>query len=180
MEKAKEYKYYSTQRPVDIGTFPKEKDNPPIRIENYEGRIWVEHDTRLAWGELTYAQPLSEKELYSYELKPSRDNPDVRQLVDEQAQAVGKWEDAQHVPESQRLTWFYPDFGSYVVKEFVSPERLAECAHGVELQQAAADRKRARQEKAPIAEQLREAGKLAGERQAPSAPKRAAPDRGDR
>ena len=48
MEKAKEYKYYSTQRPVDIGTFPKEKDNPPIRIENYEGRIWVEHDTRLA------------------------------------------------------------------------------------------------------------------------------------
>ena len=66
------------------------------------------------------------------------------------------------------------------MKEFVSPERLAECAHGVELQQAAADRKRARQEKPPIAEQLREAGKLAGERQAPSAPKRAAPDRGDR
>ena len=89
MEKAKEYKYYSTQRPVDIGTFPKEKDNPPIRIENYEGRIWVEHDTRLAWGELTYSQPLSEKELYSYELKPSRDNPDVRRLMDEQAQAVG-------------------------------------------------------------------------------------------
>ena len=78
MEKAKEYKYYSTQRPVDIGTFPKDKDNPPIRIENYEGRIWVENDTRLAWGELAYAQPLSEKELYNYELKPSRDNPDLR------------------------------------------------------------------------------------------------------
>ncbi|MEY8377665.1 hypothetical protein AALD22_18100 [Lachnospiraceae bacterium 56-18] len=48
MEKAQEYKYYSTQRPVDIGTFPNGKENPPIRIENYEGRIWVEHDTRLA------------------------------------------------------------------------------------------------------------------------------------
>ena len=56
MEKAQEYKYYSTQRPVDIGTFPNGKENPPIRIENYEGRIWVEHDTRLAWGELAYAQ----------------------------------------------------------------------------------------------------------------------------
>ena len=121
MEKAQEYKYYSTQRPVDIGTFPNGKENPPIRIENYEGRIWVEHDTRLAWGELAYAQPLSEKELYHYELKPSRDNPDLRRLMDAQAQAVGKWEDAGRVPEGKRLTWFYPDFGCYVVKEFVSP-----------------------------------------------------------
>lgn len=180
MEKAQEYKYYSTQRPVDIGTFPKDKDNPPIRIENYEGRIWVENDTRLAWGELTYAQPLLEKELYHYELKPSRNNPDLRRLMDAQAQVVGKWEDTGRVPEALRLTWFYPDFGSYVVKEFVSPERLAECARGVELQQKAAGRKRARQEKDPIAAQLREAGKLAGERQAPAAPKRNAPDRGDR
>ena len=180
MEKAQEYKYYSTQRPVDIGTFPKDKDNPPIRIENYEGRIWVEHDTRLAWGELAYARPLSEKELYHYELKSSRDNPDLRRLMDAQAQAVGKWEDAGRVPEAERLTWFYPDFGCYVVKEFVSPERLAECARGVELQQEAAGRKRARQEKPPIAAQLREAGKLAGERQAPAAPKRNTPDRGGR
>ena len=169
MEKAKEYKYYSTQRPVDIGTFPKDKDNPPIRIENYEGRIWVENDTRLAWGELAYAQPLSEKELYNYELKPSRDNPDLRRVMDAQAQVVGKWEDEGRVPEGKRL-----------VKEFVSPERLAECARGVELQRAVAERGQARQEKAPIAAQLREAGKLAGERQAPSAPKRDAPDRGGR
>ena len=97
-----------------------------------------------------------------------------------QAQVVGKWEDEGRVPDGKRLTWFYPDFGCYVVKEFVSPERLAECARGVELQQEAAGCKRARQEKPPIAAQLREAGKLAGERQAPSAPKRNTPDRGDR
>nr|WP_325298545.1 hypothetical protein [uncultured Oscillibacter sp.] len=109
MEKAQEYKYYSTQRPVDIGTFPNGKENPPIRIENYEGRIWVEHDTRLAWGELAYAQPLTEKELYNYELKPSRDNPDMRRLMDAQAQVVGKWEDEGRVPDGKRLTWFYPD-----------------------------------------------------------------------
>jgi hypothetical protein len=152
---------------VDIGTFPNGKENPPIRIENYEGRIWVEHDTRLAWGELAYARPLSEKELYHYELKPSRNNPDLRRLLDAQAQVVGKWEDEGRIPDGKRLTWFYPDFGCYVVKEFVSSERLAECARGGELQQEAAGRKRARQEKAPIAAQLREAGKLAGERQRP-------------
>ena len=104
----------------------------------------------------------------------------MRRLMDTQAQVVGKWEDEGRVPDGKRLTWFYPDFGCYVVKEFVSPERLAECARGVELQQEAAGRKRARQEKPPIAAQLREAGKLAGERQAPAAPKRNMPDRGDR
>ncbi len=36
MEKQQEYKYYFTQRLVDIGMFPKDKDNPPIRIENYK------------------------------------------------------------------------------------------------------------------------------------------------
>ena len=110
----------------------------------------------------------------------SKHYPDMRRLMDAQAQVVGKWGDTGRVPEAQRLTWFYPDFGSYVVKEFVSPERLTECACGVELQQEAAGRKRARQEKAPIAAQLREAGKLAGERQAPAAPRRNAPDRGGR
>ena len=54
--------------------------------------------------------------------------------MDAQAKAVGKWEDAGRVPEAERLTWFYPDFGCYVVKEFVSPERLAECARGGKLQ----------------------------------------------
>ena len=46
METVKEYKYYSTQRPVSIGTFPKHTDNPPIRFENYNGRTWVECNTR--------------------------------------------------------------------------------------------------------------------------------------
>ena len=29
-----------------------------------------------AWGELTYAKPLTEKQMADYELKPSPDNPD--------------------------------------------------------------------------------------------------------
>ena len=43
------YRYYSTQRPVD--------------------RL-------MAWGELTYAKPLTEKQIEDYELKPAPGNPD--------------------------------------------------------------------------------------------------------
>lgn len=128
MKKTEEYKYYSTQRPVSIGTFPKDTGNPPIRFENYNGRTWVECNTRLAWGELVYAKPLSDKELHDYELMPSRNNYDVRQLMDAQAQVVGKWEDKKHIPDPKRLTWFHPDFGCYVTKYFVSPEQLAKRA----------------------------------------------------
>ena len=37
------YKYYSTQRPVDIGTFPKPPYNKPDEIFNYDQRIPVEN-----------------------------------------------------------------------------------------------------------------------------------------
>ena len=30
------YRYYSTQRPVDIGTYPKPPDNQPLSIVNYD------------------------------------------------------------------------------------------------------------------------------------------------
>ena len=44
-------------------------------------------------------------------------------------------EDAHRVPDQKRLTWFYPDFGSYVVKEYITPEQLASFARGVERQE---------------------------------------------
>ncbi len=28
--------------------------------------------------------------------------------------------------DRKRLTWFHPDFGSYVLKDFVTPEQLVE------------------------------------------------------
>lgn len=40
-------------------------------------------------------------------------------------------------PGAKALTWFYPDFGSYAAKEYVTPEQLAARAHGVERQAAA-------------------------------------------
>lgn len=178
MEKKEEYKYYSTQRPVDIGTYPKSRENPMIGFTNYDSRIPVEGGAFRVWGELIYDKPLTEKELNDYELRPARENLDVRRTMDAQAQIVGKWEDAKRVPYQKRLTWFYPDFGSYVAKEYITPERLAECVCGIEAQRAARVHKAAKQ--SPIAEQLKTAEKLAGESRAQPAPKKDAPDHGDR
>ena len=171
------YKYYSTQRPIDIGTYPQSYFNRPIHMTVYTGREQVEGEAFRAWGDLTYAQPLTEREMADYELRPSRDNPDVKKRMERQAEIVGRWEDAKHIPDPKRLTWFYPDFGSYVVKEFVTPEQLSQRADTVERQRAAAEHKR---EKPSISRQREEAGRQAQERQAPPGPKKDAPDRGDR
>lgn len=68
-----EYKYYSTQRPVDIGTFPREPK--PDRIENFDSRITVENGTFKAWGYLVYKQPLTEAQMKEYELRAAPNNP---------------------------------------------------------------------------------------------------------
>ena len=72
------YTYYSTQRPVDLGTYPRPPDNLPVEIINYDvnSRIPVEGEVFEAWGELTYAKPLTEKQMEDYELKPAPANPD--------------------------------------------------------------------------------------------------------
>lgn len=72
------YKYYSTQRPVDIGTFPKGPGKEPDEIQNFDERIPVEDGAFLAWGYLTYTRPLSEQDVFDYELRPAPENPDLR------------------------------------------------------------------------------------------------------
>ena len=67
------YRYYSTQRPVDLGTFPKPPDNPVVRIHNYDAnsRIPVEKGMIQAWGYVEYQRPLTEKQADDYELRPA-------------------------------------------------------------------------------------------------------------
>lgn len=117
--------------------------------------------------------------MQDYELRPARENLDIRRQMDAQAQVVGKWEDAHRVPDQKRLTWFYPDFGSYVVKEYITPEQLAVRVRSIERQEAARAHKEAKHQP-PIAEQLKAAQREAQEQRAPDAPKKKAPDRGDR
>lgn len=145
------YKYYSTQRPVDIGTFPKTQ-NGPVRIVNFDERESVEHGRFRAWGFLLYRAPLTEKQMGDYELRAAPGNPD-RKRLEEQVQAVGQWEEKHKLPESQRFTWWYPDFGVFVKNELVSDAKLVgryEKVMGT-----------ARAEKKPISEQLKEAAKQA-------------------
>jgi len=120
------FRYYSTQRPVDIGTYPKSAGTP-IRIHNYDNRTRIEPWGFLAWGYLEYAAPLDARQADDYELKPSPENPDVKEKMSKQAQVVGEWEKKHRVPETRRLTWWYPDFGEFIPKEFVTPEQLEKC-----------------------------------------------------
>jgi hypothetical protein len=119
------YKYYSTQRPVDIGTFPKTVSGP-IRFVNFDTRESVEMGRIQAWGYLIYDAPLTEKQISDYKLRAAPDNPDVKARLHEQAQTVGAWEEKRKFPDIQRLTWWYSDFGSFVPKEFVTPEQMDE------------------------------------------------------
>ena len=57
------YKYYSTLRPVSIGTQPKEGFMDFI---NYDERTEV--DGKMVWAELYYERTLTQKELEEYDL----------------------------------------------------------------------------------------------------------------
>jgi len=123
------HKYYSTQRPVDIGAFPK-TESGPVQIVNFDKRDWMENSTFKAWGYLVYNAPLSEKQIDDYELRAASDNPDHTRLSPYQAaaqtQIVGKWEQSKRTPDIKRLTWWYSDFGVFAKKDFITPEQIAE------------------------------------------------------
>ena len=151
------YKYYSTQRPVDIGTFPK-TDSDPAGIVNFDQRESVENGRFQAWGYLLYHAPLTEKQMDDYELRAAPGNPDQLWLspeqLEQQVQAVGKWEQAKHIPDGKRLTWWYPDFGSFVKKEFVTDSELS--GRYEKIMES-----KSRNEKKPIAERLKEGAEQA-------------------
>ena len=168
--------FRSTQRPIDIGTFPKGGGNDPIRFQNYDKRLPVEGGAFLAWGELEYGKQLTEDEMFCYELRPSRDNPDVWRRMDALAQTVGPWEDMRQFPEGRRLTEWSFEAGAYVPKAKATVEKLVECTESIRVQRAllAGDRQPS------IRDQLKTAQREAQEHRAPDGPKKKAPDRGDR
>lgn len=119
------YKYYSTQRPIDIGTYPKPPEAPEVELVFYDQRNPVENGTFLAWGELIYDAPLTPEQVSNYELRPSRDNPDIRERMSVQAQAVGAWEKRNHIPAEKCLTKWAPDIQAFVSLPRTTIEQLA-------------------------------------------------------
>lgn len=62
------YRYYSTQRPVSLGTYPKPQGNKVLNIENFEERTFCEQVGREAWGYIEYELPVSDVLLRDFEL----------------------------------------------------------------------------------------------------------------
>lgn len=63
-------RYYSTQRPVGPGTFPKPDGNKVVAIKSFAIKCHVQKINREAWGYIDYEQPLPTEEAASYELVP--------------------------------------------------------------------------------------------------------------
>lgn len=61
------FRYYSTQRPVTPGSFPKK---PGCEISNYPKKIYIDGTGFSAWGHIDYNEPLTDAEANGYELKP--------------------------------------------------------------------------------------------------------------
>ena len=59
-------------------------------MDLYFTRQQVTGEAFQAWGAITYAHPLTEREMQDYELRPSRNNLDIRRQMDAQAQVVGR------------------------------------------------------------------------------------------
>ena len=163
--------------PIHSISFVRTAVGPSLRLyaREYVGRLG--RVDRADGYELSRKERITLYEPLFYELRPSRHNPDIRREMDAQAKIVGAWEDAKRVPDQKRLTWFYPDFGSYVPKEHITPEQLAAAARGVERKQASRAYK---ESKRPISQQMQDAAKQAEADRGQSAPKKNAPDRGDR
>ncbi len=77
------YRYFSTQRPVAPGTFPKK---PGCEISNYPQKFYIDGMGFDAWGHIDYDEPLTDAEVKDYELQPARYefsvkfNPDNEQM----------------------------------------------------------------------------------------------------
>lgn len=65
-------KYYSTQRPITPGSYPKPRDNRILEIVNFDEKIYCAEPGRDCWGYIEYEKPLSEKEANACELVRER------------------------------------------------------------------------------------------------------------
>ena len=65
-------RYYSTQRPVAPGTFPKPDGNKIVDIHNFERKTYCEEINREAWGYIDYEKHLTRYDADSYELVTSQ------------------------------------------------------------------------------------------------------------
>lgn len=81
------YRYYSTQRPFGLGTFPRQDGTETI-TNFFGGKIFCEEIGREAWGFIEYREPISQKEAKDYELTAGGTTGRVIEGTDESGRAV--------------------------------------------------------------------------------------------
>lgn len=62
------YRYFSTQRPVMPGSYPKPNGNSVKELRNFDERTYCDEIGREAWGYIEYEKPLAEAEANNYDL----------------------------------------------------------------------------------------------------------------
>ena len=66
------YRYYSTQRPVMPGGYPKPQNNEVLEIKNFDNKKFVEEVGCQAWGYIEYEKPLGHFDVVGCELEIGR------------------------------------------------------------------------------------------------------------
>ena len=61
-------RYYSTQRPVGPGTYPKPQGNAVKEVFNFDSKTYCEEVGREAWGYIEYEKPLDPETAAGYAL----------------------------------------------------------------------------------------------------------------
>lgn len=61
-------RYYSTQRPIVPGSYPKPQGNTVKEIRNFDERTYCEEIGREVWGYIEYERPLHRDTAADYEL----------------------------------------------------------------------------------------------------------------
>ena len=88
LENGKEYhRYYSLERPISLGTYPKEEQKP-TNIVNFGIREDIGNGQK-AWGYIDYSKPLTEQEIFDYDLQKEK----VIQPKDKELTNLAKYAD---------------------------------------------------------------------------------------
>lgn len=64
-------KYYCTQHPISLGTFP--SGHKVTGIVNFDDHTYIEEIGEMAWGWIEFADDLGENEARNYELVKAED-----------------------------------------------------------------------------------------------------------
>lgn len=74
--------YYSTQRPIGPGTYPKPQENKVIEIKNFAKKEKIENENISAYGYIKYEKPLMPAAAKAYELTLALAQDETKETIE--------------------------------------------------------------------------------------------------